>query len=86
MVLHINVNSLHFKDIDDILKLKKIDILCVNETKLDKYKPQSFYKNSHYDLIRRDRDFDDSIKVSSGGGGVLVFVKKTVQGSIHKNV
>ena len=41
LVLHININSLHskIKDIDDIFKLKKLDILCVNETKLDKFKP-----------------------------------------------
>ena len=45
LVFHINVNSLHskVKDIDYILKLKKIDILCVYETKQDKYKLQSFY-------------------------------------------
>ena len=36
---------------------------------------QSFYKNSFYDIIRRDRDFVDTT-ASTHGGGILVFIKK----------
>jgi hypothetical protein len=53
--MHLNINSLHSKinEIDKILKLKKFDIVPLNETKLDKNKPTSFYQNSDYDIIRR---------------------------------
>ncbi len=65
------------------MKLKKLDILCVNETNLDKFKPQTFFKNSFYDIIRRDRDFDDTA-ASSHGGGILVFIKKQYRSQFIK--
>jgi hypothetical protein len=75
--MHLNINSLHSKinEIDKILKLEKFDIVALNETKLDKNKPTSFYQNSDYDIIRRDRDFDENY-ASKRGGGIMVFVKK----------
>ena len=50
-------------------------MLFINETIFDKTKPISFYKNSYYDIIRRDRDFNESTK-DSKGGGIIIFVKK----------
>ena len=75
--MHLNINSLHSKidEIDKILKLKKFDIVFINETKFDKHKPIGFYKSSHYDIIRRDRDFNDDL-IGNKGGGIIIFVKK----------
>ena len=69
-LLHLNINSLFNKiaEIDEILNLKLYDIVTLNETKLDEYVSQSFYKNVFYIIIRRDR--------GTGGGGVLVFIRK----------
>jgi len=56
------------------LKLKTVDVLTLNETKLDSTKPLSFYKNRNYTMIRRDRCFGDIQKKSNKGGGLIIFV------------
>jgi len=77
IIVHLNINSVHskIKEIDELLKLKAIDILALNETKLDSSKPLSFYKNSDYNMVRRDRCYNDS-SAASKGGGLIIFIKK----------
>ena len=72
-----NINSLHSKihDFDLGLKLQLYDIVFLNETKFDKFKPISFYKNRNYNILRRDRDFDDEFS-GNKGGGIIIFNKK----------
>jgi len=76
-IMHLNVNSLHSKihDIHQILKTQVFDIMFLNETKFDKFKPNSFYKNKNYTIIRRDRDYDDEFE-GNRGGGIIIFIKK----------
>ena len=60
-------------EIDCILKTRKFDIILINETKLDETNPASFYKNIHYNILRRDRGG------SSKGGGILMFIRKEIK-------
>ena len=71
------IYSLHSKisEVDCLLKLNIFDLFSLNETKLDSTKPISFYKNKDYKIIRRDRCFDESLP-KSGGGGLILFIKK----------
>ncbi len=75
LVLHINICSIRTKMqfIDEILKLKIVDVLFINETFLDDDTPGSFYKNINYVQLRRDRDQGDEDKQ---GGGLLIFARK----------
>ena len=51
----------------------------INESKLDDLVPIKFYQHINYRLLRRDRGND------SGGGGVLVFVKKCLEVAFYHN-
>ena len=55
--------------------MKQYDIVFLNETKFDRYTSSSFYQNNYYDIIRRDRDFNDD-QSGSKGGGIIIFVEK----------
>lgn len=72
-LLHLNVNSLFLKrfEIMQILELELFDLICLNETKLDEFIPNSFLSHNSYNSFRRDRN--------GCGGGVLVFVNKSIK-------
>ena len=71
-ILHLNINSVtcHLSELNDIISKNQFDIILLCETKLDNSTPFNVFNNSNYQLIRRDR--------SSRGGGLLVFIKKTI--------
>ena len=67
--LHLNTQSLDKKifELDQILTNAAFDIITFNETKLTaSTHPKSFYNNSNYTTIRRDK--------TRHSGGILVFV------------
>lgn len=72
----ININSLLNKtnEIWFMLDKQLLDILVINETKLNNLVDDSLFIHIHYHMIRRDRNDDDGCR----GGGVMVFVKKTL--------
>ena len=71
---YLNINSLKEKIIclRDIISTSKIDILCIDETKLDTSFPDSQFKIDRYKLplFRKDRD--------SKGGGKIVYVREGI--------
>ena len=69
----LNINSLQhkFADISFLLTKQLVDILVINETKLNPLIDDNRFKNELYLMIRRDRP-------EKGGGGIMVFIKKTI--------
>ncbi|CAF1085067.1 unnamed protein product [Brachionus calyciflorus] len=51
--------------------MRKFDIVCFSECKLDDSIPNSFYNNSHYTKIRLDRN--------RHGGGLMIFIKNGIK-------
>ncbi len=68
-ILHLNVASLLNKsyEINEIVNLRKFDIISLNETKIDGNSPDPIV-SAFYNVIRRDRN--------NSGGGIMIFVKK----------
>jgi hypothetical protein len=69
-ILHLNVRSLpkYLHEIDNILKSRIFDIVSLNETKLDKSYPNSFYSNNDYFIFRKDKSRREK--------GLIVFIRK----------
>ena len=69
----LNINSLQHKFADIVFLLDKqyVDILVINETKLNSQIDDSRFENTFYQMIRRDRP-------EKGSGGIMVFIKKTI--------
>ena len=74
VVGYLNISSLRNKidDLREICKKVQINILCVDETKLDDSLPDSQFKvNGHqFPVLRRDRD--------NRGGEKIVFIKQVL--------
>ena len=70
----ININSLKnkFVDISFLLKRQFVDVLVINETKLNTEIDDSNFENTFYHMLRRDRP-------KNGGGGIMVFIKKSLK-------
>ena len=72
IVGYLNINSLRNKidDLREVCKKVQIDILCIDETKLDDSFPDSQFKINGYQFLflRRDR--------GNRGGGKTVFIKQ----------
>ena len=68
-ILHLNVASLLNKsyEINEIVNLRKFDIISLNETKIDCNSPDPIV-SAFYNVIRRD--------INNSGGGIMIFVKK----------
>ena len=66
----LNINKLitHIDQIIILLAHNEIDILSINETKLNETASDNEVNVSGYDIIRRD-------KITNGGGGVCFCVK-----------
>ena len=74
-LLNINtINDSKFHDIGHLLNNQLLDILIINESKLDEKTDSSHFQVDNYELLRRDR-------LVKGGGGVLVFVKRNLNRS-----
>ncbi len=71
-VVHLNLNSLRKKktEIFQLLDQRIVDILMLNETRLDELTdPLSNYKHKNYNILRLDRS-------GNSGGGLAVYIKK----------
>ena len=81
MIAYLNINSLQEKIISlrEILKKTKIDVLCIDETKLDSSFPNHQFKIEGYQFLplRRDRN--------SKGGEKIVFVREGLIAKQMKN-
>ena len=69
----LNINSLakKFEDVLFLLNRQFVDVLVIGESKLNSKHDESEFEHPCYDIYRLDR-------LDSGGGGVLVFVKKNL--------
>ena len=83
-LLHLNIQSLSMKvyELDLILKQANYDIVLISETHitLDSH-PRSFYSNSNFTMLRRDK--------SRHSGGLIAFVKdhlKVAAPDIHEDI
>ena len=65
----LNVASVvkHLDEIRILLSDKKLDVLAINETRLDPTIPDGFVSIDGYDVLRNDRD--------RNGGGVCIYVR-----------
>ena len=75
---YLNINSLRgnkFSQLETICKLSKIDILCIDKTKLSSEIPTSriFIEGYQYPPIRRDRKQKST---NSYGGGKVVYIRE----------
>ena len=79
----LNVNSLlaHIDQLRIFLSIHKIDILTVNETKLDSSISSNEIHISGYDVVRRDRCHNDR-----HGGGVCIFIKNNLNFRIREDL
>ena len=68
---HININSLanKYEHIREVLNAAELDVLLLNETKLDESIPSTAFMVPDYYLLRRDRN--------SRGGGIAIYVNKS---------
>ena len=72
-IIHININSL-FNKIEHVFEFindTNVDIVSLNEIKLDNNIPSESFEHPNYKLIRRSR--------TGNGGGIMVYVKKVYQ-------
>ena len=70
--LNINKLTTHLDELKIFLVSNDIDVLAINETKLNEY-------ISGYDIVRRDR-------TTYGGGGVCFDVKKSINFSVRNDL
>ena len=69
--LNVNKLSTHIDEIRILLADKCLDVLAIQETKLDVSNNNSDFYICGYELIRRDR-------LSDGGGGICFYIKSTI--------
>ncbi|CAH3157630.1 unnamed protein product [Porites lobata] len=77
----LNINKLitHIDQLRILLARKEIDILSINETKLNETISDNEVNISGYDIIRRDR-------ITNGGGGVCFYVKSSIIFTIRNDL
>ena len=75
-VASLNINSLEkkYNDILFILNEQLVEVLVINETKLNEKSDDSIFEHGAYETYRLDRQL-------SAGGGVLVYAKKNLNPS-----
>ena len=68
--VHLNINSIFnkFEHILNILDSEKLDIISLNEVKLDENVPNKLYEHPAYTLKRRARNIH--------GGGIMIYIRK----------
>ena len=79
----LNINSLlaHIDDLKIFMVNCKIDILCINETKLDSSVSNSEIYLSGYDVVRLDRNVN-----GRNGGGVCIYIRSNLNFRIRKDL
>ena len=72
MIANLNINSLpnKFEEVKEWLGCRAIDILSIQETKIDRTFPNSQFHIDGYKLFRRDR--------AKGGGGILIYINDNI--------
>lgn len=72
VIMHININSFRYKYnlLLDILRQRYIDVLFINETKLDDSFPTAQFNINGYNLYRKDRNIN--------GGGLMAYVHDSI--------
>ena len=73
--LNVNKLSTHTDEIRILLADKCLDVLAIQETKLDVFHNNSDFYICGYELIWRDR-------LSDGGGGICFYIKPTINFSV----
>ena len=79
---YLNINSLRgqkFTDLKEILRDCPLEILCIDETRLNSnFTTAQFHINGYqYPPFRRDRD-TDGVAVRNSGGGKMIFIKEGI--------
>jgi exonuclease III len=66
-IIHLNINSAFMKisNLNDLFNEQKIDLVVLQESKIDSALPDEFFNYAGYTTIRRDR--------TGNGGGIIVF-------------
>ena len=77
--LNVNKLSTHIDEIRILLADKCLDVLAIQETKLDASNNNSDFYICGYELIRRDR-------LSDGGGGICFYIKSTINFSVRTDL
>ena len=77
--LNVNKLSTHIDEIRILLADKCLDVLAIQETKLDVSNNNSDCYICGYELIRRDR-------LSDGGGGICFYIKSTINFSVRTDL
>ena len=77
--LNVNNLSTHIDEIRILLADKCLDVLAIQETKLDVFNNNSDFYICGYELIRRDR-------LSDGGGGICFYIKSTINFSLRTDL
>ena len=77
----LNINKLitHIDQLRILLAHNEIDILSINETKLNETTSDNEVNISGYDIIRQD-------KITNGGGGVSFCVKSSINFAIRNDL
>ena len=72
IIANLSINSLpnKFEEVKEWLGCKAIDILLIQETKIDRTFPNSQFHIDGYKLFRRDR--------AQGGGGILIYTNGNI--------
>ena len=63
------------------METSKIDILAINETKLDSYIGNSELEIIGYDIVRRDRELN-----GKKGGGVCLYIWRNLNDTVRKDL
>lgn len=79
----LNINSLiaHIDELRVYININKIDIMCINETKLDSSVKDHEVCLPGYEIIRRDRN-----KNGRNGGGICIYVRSNINYKIRDDL
>ena len=77
--LNIDKLTTHLDELKIFLVSNDIDVLAINETKLNEYITDNEVSISGYDIVSRDR-------TTNGGGGVCFYVKKSINFSVRNDL
>ena len=74
-----NSLSAHIHEVRSLLDYKFLDVLAIQETKLNNSHRDSKFYIPGFDLVRRDR-------ISDGGGGVCFYIKSSIIFSVRNDL
>ena len=75
VMAYLNINSLlaHIDELSVYISSRKIDILCINETKLDHTINDQEVSLPGFEIVRRDRKVN-----GRNGGGVCLYIRSNI--------